>query len=504
MKRTVFLIIILLQIQALHAQEFVIAKPEKISAIKTQDMFGWQVSQNKDFIFATAPFEDDIQKNVGGIYVYKKDAMGYRFLQRLVLAPGAVNAKFGSVMAHSDQYLVATTHYAVKTEKGIGTIHVYKIDGGKWQLTQSFEIETGGGAPPPSSMAISGNTIVLGIPARTKLFPNGFVGIYNIDPATNAVVAKQRINPEGLNSYDKIGYQVAIENDMLAFSVLSANGINKNSGAVWLYSYRNNTWQMLTKLSSSEANEHDKFGSSINIKYPNIAIGAMRQSDNTSQKKCGAVYVYRMTGQKPSLEAILGPDIAANHYDYFGCSVSLAEDVLAVGANSDDNAGINTGAVYVFKRIGSDWQQVNKLIGSGVNNDALFGSSISVYGNDVVCSSHLEETDTTKQDHGSVYLFKNAASPEIFKNLGENYVTLYPNPIIDNVTIYINDESVRKIIVFDISGRILAEVKGGALETQNNSLVYTFDTRRWGNGNLIFRVVSKKGITNIKAAKSGQ
>lgn len=507
MKNIIFLLLVAWQVPMLHAQEFVITKPEKISAIDSFDMFGWHVSQNKDYIFIASPFENAERENTGAIYIYKKDPVGYHFQQHLTLLADAVNEKFGSVIAHSDQYLLTTTQYSVETDKGIGNIHLFMLNDGTWTLTQSFEIDVdNSNVPPPSSMAVSGNTIVLGVPAKSQQYPNGFISVYSINPTTNTATESQRISPEGLNTYDKVGYQVAVENDILAFSSLSANGINKNSGVVWLYQLVDDNWQLLTKLNQAEANTHEKFGSSISIHYPYIAIGAMRQTDNSNQKKCGAVYVYRMVGMKPSLDAILGPDIAANHYDYFGSSISLADDVLAVGANSDDNAGINTGAVYIFKREDNEWKQVDKLIGSGVNDNALFGSSISVYGNDVVCSSHLEEKDSTKRDHGVVYLFRNAASPDNENNLEDNYVTLYPNPISDYVTLYINDESVKKITVFDISGRALAEVWGDstAVKTVNNSLVYTFDCQRWSSGNLIFSVAGKRGITNIKAIKLTQ
>ena len=48
-------------------------------------------------------------------------------------------------------------------------------------------------------------------------------------------------------------------------------------------------------------------------------------------------------------------------HDEFGNSVSVSGDYFVVGARGDDDNGIFSGSVYVFKRSGSGWAQQTKL-----------------------------------------------------------------------------------------------------------------------------------------------
>ncbi len=45
----------------------------------------------------------------------------------------------------------------------------------------------------------------------------------------------------------------------------------------------------------------------------------------------------------------------------FGCSSAIEGDLIAVGARDDSAAGIQSGACYIFERIGGRWMQTSKL-----------------------------------------------------------------------------------------------------------------------------------------------
>ena len=94
-------------------------------------------------------------------------------------------------------------------------------------------------------------------------------------------------------------------------------------------------------------------------------------SSNNSNADSGAVFVYKRDGTNWAQEAYIK---AANSEagDLFGCTVSLDNDTLAVGAYeedsqvttitngttaSSDNNQNNSGAVYVYKRTGNNWAQ---------------------------------------------------------------------------------------------------------------------------------------------------
>ncbi|KAH8064763.1 hypothetical protein JL722_1645 [Aureococcus anophagefferens] len=72
--------------------------------------------------------------------------------------------------------------------------------------------------------------------------------------------------------------------------------------------------------------------------------------------------------------------------DYFGRSVAVSGDLVVVGANQNDAAGIDSGSVYVFRTTngGASWTQVAKLVASDAAADDEFGGSVAVSGDLVV------------------------------------------------------------------------------------------------------------------------
>ena len=62
--------------------------------------------------------------------------------------------------------------------------------------------------------------------------------------------------------------------------------------------------------------------------------------------------------------------------DFFGRSVDIDDPLLVVGAPGDDEGGQDAGAAYVYERDGSDWNLLQKLVGSQAG--AEFGFSVAV------------------------------------------------------------------------------------------------------------------------------
>ncbi len=113
--------------------------------------------------------------------------------------------------------------------------------------------------------------------------------------------------------------------------------------------------------------------------------------------------------------------------DYFGISVALSGDTLAVGAayedsaaqgvggNQDDNAASNSGAVYVFRRSGSAWLQEAYLKASNSGEGDYFGYSVALSGDTLAVGAAYEDSaaqgvggnqdDNSASYSGAVYIF---------------------------------------------------------------------------------------------------
>ncbi len=93
--------------------------------------------------------------------------------------------------------------------------------------------------------------------------------------------------------------------------------------------------------------------------------------------------------------------------DYFGQSVAISGDTVVVGAifedssatgvngNQSDNAGVNSGAAYVFVRNGNYWTQQAYLKASNTGADDDFGKSVAISGDTIVVGADFEDSSAT-------------------------------------------------------------------------------------------------------------
>jgi len=116
--------------------------------------------------------------------------------------------------------------------------------------------------------------------------------------------------------------------------------------------------------------------------------------------------------------------------DRFGYSVALEGDTMVVGAKDEDSAAIgvggdqldlpttviNSGAVYVFRRVGDTWAQEAYLKASNTGSSDSFGASVALSGDTLAVGAMNEGSDATVVDgnqasnvapgSGAVYMFR--------------------------------------------------------------------------------------------------
>jgi hypothetical protein len=157
------------------------------------------------------------------------------------------------------------------------------------------------------------------------------------------------------------------------------------------------------------------FGQAVALDGDTLAVGAVDPScatginGNQTDRSCpgaGAVYVFTRTGGTWSQQAYLK---ASNTQagDFFGSSLSLSGDALAVGApqeyscatgvngNQADNGCVSAGAVYLFTRAGTTWTQQAYVKASNTNFHDIFGWSVSLSGNTLAVGAPNEQSCAT-------------------------------------------------------------------------------------------------------------
>jgi LPXTG-site transpeptidase (sortase) family protein len=182
-------------------------------------------------------------------------------------------------------------------------------------------------------------------------------------------------------------------------------------GAAYVfYSNGGKNWKQQAKLMPTPPNIWlgDYFGTSVAIHGDLIAVGAT-QFDPTDESGPGKVYLYRRDGTTWEQEAFLEAENGRNA-DAFGNSVALYGSTLVVGAHHADpqygNSRVTSaGAAYVFTDNGDEWEEVAMLTATDGLPFDQFGQSVDIYGDTIVVGAD-GATQAGNSAAGAVYVFK--------------------------------------------------------------------------------------------------
>ena len=169
----------------------------------------------------------------------------------------------------------------------------------------------------------------------------------------------------GLEIADRFGDSVSLDGDRLAIGAPGDEGDSgPATGAVYIFKRTNTNWVLEDKIVDQaqgfdDLNSRDFFGHSVSLDGDRLAVGAYGDTGD-SGADTGAVYIFKRMGATWTLEQKLADQKQGFNnlsvYDSFGYSVSLVADRLAVGAPYDHgHSGPRTGAVYIFRRDKSSW-----------------------------------------------------------------------------------------------------------------------------------------------------
>ncbi len=206
---------------------------------------------------------------------------------------------------------------------------------------------------------------------------------------------------------------------------IGSNGSNYMYRAGSAYVFERDTvtniWQEKQKIVASDRDTSDSFGVSVAISGDYLVVGAYAadpMGNNLPVIDAGAAYVFEKeanSGEWIEKAKLVGTTMFLE--DYFGRSVAIAGNYIAVGAIYDDwdeNGGdsiLDAGSVTIFKRSPSGgWGFDQKIVASDRDTSASFGVSLAMEGNTLLVSAPSDKfADTLRTDSminaGAVYIF---------------------------------------------------------------------------------------------------
>jgi hypothetical protein len=331
---------------------------------------------------------------------------------------------YGRSVSISGNYAIVGASFEELDENGqndityAGAVFILNYNDGKWKQVQKICASVRSyGSYFGQSVAINEDYIIVGAPGESG---SGAAYIFkknqNDDGAWGLV---KRITAAFPGQEDAFGKSVSISGD---YAVVGAEGesedaleINnkKFSGSAYIFKkdqFGTNNWGQLKKLTASDRNAYNYFGTSVVIEGDYILVGAPLH-DVANKSHAGSAYVFRKdnggTDKWNQSDILSAPSPLVE--GKFGTSISKNGDNVVIGAYADSGKG----AAYIFQRhFGSFeyWTCAMKLIPTNASNAAAFGNTVAITDRYIMVGAPNDAFDEQGANEilnaGSVYIYE--------------------------------------------------------------------------------------------------
>jgi len=197
---------------------------------------------------------------------------------------------------------------------------------------------------------------------------------------------------------DMFGSSMAISGNFSVIGTPQDDDVDNNAGAAYIYEKISGNWTFSQKITANDGELADMFGTSVDIDGDYIVIGSYQAVGITGNT--GAAYIYKKNGSNWEFQQKIFADDGLSA-DNFGKSIAISGDYIVAGADNED---YGTGAAYVFHLSGETWTQVAKLEGEDVMNE-YFAHSLDIDNNYIVIGAW--QNNAPLSNTGAAFVFYN-------------------------------------------------------------------------------------------------
>jgi FG-GAP repeat len=276
------------------------------------------------------------------------------------------------------------------------------------QVPATVSLVASDGAPydlAATAVDVLGAQAVFGVRGRDDGATNRGA-VYVFRAVSGVWTQSQKLAPEIAIANEEFGHTVSLGGVTLAVGAPRSPREFAEAGGVWVYRSNGVSWDFAARIPSPSAQPGGLFGCAVDVDRDlgseAMIVGARRES--MDGVPCGRAYVFRRDAAGAWIaEGQLVPPAPATENDSFGQTVLLHGDWAFVGAPGEDSAGVNAGAVFVFRRVAGVWAFVQRIASPLAEDLGEFGCAIALEGTDLVVGAYREDGGAT--DAGRVHLF---------------------------------------------------------------------------------------------------
>ena len=385
------------------------------------DELGWSVAVDGDTLVIGALGADE-PNNTGAAYVFTRDARGWTQSGKLTALVRRKDAGFGHAVAvHGDTIVVGAYEedhpYPPNVDIGdVGAAYVFTKPANGWaDMTQTARLigsNTGDGDEFGSSVAVYGETIVVGAPERG---PGGDGSAYIFTKPGDAWTdSEETTELRAASGGSRFGRSVAVYGDTVVVGEPEADGgaayvfTKRAAIGVWDDWHETSAGDATAKLTASASGGGDYFGRAVAFDGETIVVGAPYDDDPDNS---GSAYVFTKPASGGWVSTSTAAKLTASdraEKDEFGYSVAVDGDTVVVGARqpSYQDGGVTIkrpGSAYLFTKPPTGWTDAagtDKRTIYDRRGDDSFGNSVAVDGDTVLVGAVGDDSDK-----GSAYVF---------------------------------------------------------------------------------------------------
>lgn len=452
----------------------------------SRDEYGTAVDIRDDFAVSGTP-----RYNIaaGAAYIYAKDSNGeWSHHETLIPDDSKEMAEYGGGVKMTDDYIVVASGRAdIGSTIRAGALYVYDKNGVTWDFNTKIV------ASDYSNDAKLGmNPTSIDAEGETIVSgapaENGWIGsVYVFERVAGTWTEAQKIeNPANTN--DTFGIAVALSGNIMVIGANESNGL-RGSAYVY-YKESSGVWTLNQQITAADSNPEDFFGSSVSIDGETIAVGAYGASGVR-----GAAYLFKRdsSGAWQEVQKVMAsvPVSDAN----FGFQCEVKGKNLIVGA---PHAWASTeGEVFWFQENAAGQWELKQLIQSeDIKVADFFGWSVALYKDQLIVGAPWESTDVNGNnplgEAGSAYIFKDPSLGTVNFSGIKNELNCYPNPLENLLSIKSSFKSITTIKIRDLNGKTIKNIDAV------NKMFLTVDTLYFASGVYLLEVDFDDGSRDIQ------
>lgn len=370
------------------------------------DAFGSALASYGSGVIVGAPSDDTGAAHAGSVYTYTVSTNSYSNGKTYNNpAPGASD-NFGQSVAYGAAgRMVVGTALDDSGANDAGTAYVYQNTGPLPQPPIATLNNPGPavGDKFGTAVAIAGTRVLVGAPYDdTGAADAGTLYSYELTSGTPTVPVLTTNHP-GPSLTDVFGYSVAISGTKMVVGAPFESTGAGSAGSAYVYDLANFSAEVPTfTFNNPDPAGGDYFGYTVAISGNRVAIGA--PYDDQTASDSGKAYIYSLTSQTPALPTLIIQNPTPGAQDNFGYAVAISGTRLVVGAHQDDTGATNAGSAYVYELTGT-FPAIplhtlnNPFPGSG----DFYGQAVGISGGTVVAGAPYDDTGGTNA--GSAYVY---------------------------------------------------------------------------------------------------